>query len=81
MTVKLLSEQHLEFLIYTGSSESTHVRYHIVGDHMSRLICNWDNAQTTYQRHVPFAALYLWRRHYRKSAHDSIWIFFSNFAN
>ena len=43
MTVKLLTEHNLEFLILkggcTGSPESTHVKYHIVGNHMSRLIC------------------------------------------
>ena len=41
MTVKLLTEQHLEFLSLkagcTGSSESTLVK--MVGNHMSRLIC------------------------------------------
>ena len=42
MSVKLLTEHHLKFLSlkggYTGSSESTLVKYHIVGNHMSRLI-------------------------------------------
>ena len=44
MIVKLLTEQHLEFLSLkggcTGSSESTLVKIvgnHIVGNHMSRL--------------------------------------------
>ena len=41
MLVKLLTEHHLEFLILKGgcrgSSMSTHVKYHIVGNHMSRL--------------------------------------------
>ena len=43
MTVKLLTEQHLDFVGlkggYTGSSESTLVKCHIVGNHMPRLIC------------------------------------------
>ena len=43
MTVKLLTEQHLDFVGlkggYTGSSESTLVKCHIVGNHMSRLMC------------------------------------------
>ena len=42
MTVKLLTEPHLSFLNLkvgcTGSSESTFVKCHIVGNHMSRLI-------------------------------------------
>ena len=42
MNVKLLTEHHLEFICLkggcTGSSESTHVKRHIVGNHMSRLI-------------------------------------------
>ena len=42
MTIKLLTEHHLEFLSlkvgYTGSSESKHVKCHIVGNHMSWLI-------------------------------------------
>ena len=41
MGVKLLTEHHLEFLSlkrgYTGSSESTLVKCHNVGNHMSRL--------------------------------------------
>ena len=41
MTVKLLTEQHLVFVSlnggYTGSSEYTLVKCHIVGNHMSRL--------------------------------------------
>ena len=41
-TVKLLTEHNLEFLSFkggcTGSSESTQVKYHIIGNHMSRLI-------------------------------------------
>ena len=42
MSVKLLTENHLEFLSLTGgcagSSESAHVKCHIVGNHMSQLI-------------------------------------------
>ena len=42
MIVKLLTEHHLEFLSFkggcTGSSESTLVKYHIVGNHMPWLI-------------------------------------------
>ena len=42
MTVKLLPEQHLEFLSLnggcTGSSESTLVKCDIVGNHMSPVI-------------------------------------------
>ena len=42
MTVKLLTEQHLEFLSLTrdciGLSESIYVKCHIVRNHMSRLI-------------------------------------------
>ena len=42
MYVKLLTEHHLEFLSLkggcTGSSESTLVKCHIAGNHMSRLI-------------------------------------------
>ena len=41
MTVKLLTEHHLEFLSltggWTGSSESTHVKMPHVGNHVSRL--------------------------------------------
>ena len=41
LTVKLLDEHHLKFLslkgICTCSSESTHVKCHIVENHMSRL--------------------------------------------
>ena len=41
MIVKLPTEHLLEFLSlkgdYTGSSESALVKYHIVGNHMSRL--------------------------------------------
>ena len=44
MGVKLLTEHHLEFLSFkggcTGSSESTLVKCHIVGNHMSWLIYN-----------------------------------------
>ena len=47
MSVKLLTEHHLEFLNLIdgspGSSESTLVKTHIVGNHMSRLI----NIRTT----------------------------------
>ena len=43
MNVKLLTEQRLALLHLkggcTGSSESTHVKMHIVGNHMSWLIC------------------------------------------
>ena len=42
MSVKLLTERYWEFLSLkgrcTGSSESTLVKCHIVGNHMSRLI-------------------------------------------
>ena len=42
MSVNLLTEHNLEFLSfkggYTGSSKSTLVKIHIVGNHMSRLI-------------------------------------------
>ena len=42
MIVKLLTEHHLEFVSLTGGcrgwSESTHVKCHIVGNHMARLI-------------------------------------------
>ena len=41
MIVKLLTEHHLEFLGLKGgcrgSSESTHVKCHIVGSHMPQL--------------------------------------------
>ena len=41
MIVKLLTEHHLEFLSlkggYRGSSQSTHVKCHIVRNHMPRL--------------------------------------------
>ena len=41
MSVKLLTEPHLEFLSLKGgcrgSSESTRVKKHIVGNHMTRL--------------------------------------------
>ena len=41
MLIKLLTEHHLKFLSLkrgcTGSSESTLVKYHIVGNHMTRL--------------------------------------------
>ena len=44
MNIKLLNEHNLEFLSlkegYTGSSESIHVKCHIVRNHMSRLICH-----------------------------------------
>ena len=44
MNIKLLNEHNLEFLSlkedYTGSSESIHVKMHIVGNQMSRLICH-----------------------------------------
>ena len=44
MNIKLLNEHNLEFLSlkegYTGSSESSHVRMSIVGNHMSRRICH-----------------------------------------
>ena len=38
MTVKLLTEHHLEFLYL--KAESTLVKCHIVGNHMSRLKCD-----------------------------------------
>ena len=45
MSVKLLTERHLEFLSLNegcrGSSEYTLVKYHIVGNHVSRLIFVW----------------------------------------
>ena len=50
MSVKLLTEHHLEVLSLkggcTGTSESTLVKCHIVGNHMSRLIllCNLSSA-------------------------------------
>ena len=44
MSVKLLTEHHMEFLCLkggcTGSTESTHVKMHIVGNLMPRL--NYD---------------------------------------
>ena len=44
MNIKQLNEHNLDFLSlkegYTGSSESIHVKCHIVGNHMSRLICH-----------------------------------------
>ena len=44
MAVKLLTEYHLEFLSLkggcTGSTDSTHVKCRIVGNHMSRLKCH-----------------------------------------
>ena len=44
MTLKPLTEHHLVFLNlkggYTGSSECTHVKFHIVVNFMSRLIMN-----------------------------------------
>ena len=56
MTVKLLSEQHLEFLSliggYTSLSESTLVKCHIVENHMSWLslyLILFDN-EVTYKR-------------------------------
>ena len=43
MLVKLLTEHHLEFLSLKGATEarlSLHLsKCHIVGNHMSRLIC------------------------------------------
>ena len=43
MSVMLLTEQHLDILSLqggcTGSSDSIRVKYQIVGNHMSRLIC------------------------------------------
>ena len=51
MGVKLLTGQHLEFLSQkggcTGLSESTLVKCHIVGNHMSRL--NYINCLTGYE--------------------------------
>ena len=50
MIVKLLTERHLEFLSLkggcTGSPESTLVKCHIVGNHMSRLIYSYQLEQT-----------------------------------
>ena len=47
MSVKLLTEHHLEFLGYNGGctgSLSLHLsKYHIVGNHVSRLICKLYN--------------------------------------
>ena len=44
MNIKLLNKHNLEFLSlkvgYTGSSESIHFKFHIVGNHRSRLICH-----------------------------------------
>ena len=44
MNIKLLNEHNLEFLSlkegYTGSCESIHFKFHIVGNHRSRLICH-----------------------------------------
>ena len=53
MTLKLLTERHLEFPSlkggYTGWSESTHVKCHIVVNHMPQLICTTDQeTQTKY---------------------------------
>ena len=45
MNIKLLNEHNVEFLSlkegYTGSSESFMSKCHIVGNHMSRLICHF----------------------------------------
>ena len=50
MIVKLLTEQHLEFLSLkggcTGSSESTLVKCHIDGKNMSRLIFKFGTYRT-----------------------------------
>ena len=51
MSVKLLTEHYLEFISLkggcTGLSESTLIKCHIVGNHMSWLICErtilWGN--------------------------------------
>ena len=47
MIIKLLTEHHLEFLSLkggcTGSSESIHVKTHIVENHMSRPKCHLPN--------------------------------------
>ena len=52
MTVKLLTEQHLEHLSLKGgclgSSESTVVKIHVVKNHMSQLICR-KNCTDQYQ--------------------------------
>ena len=59
MIVKLLTEHHLEFLSLkggcSGSSESTLVKCHIVGNHMSRL--NYVLFNQTYITH--YHSLYL----------------------
>ena len=49
MTLRLLIEHYLEFLSlkggYTGSSESNLSKCHIVGNHMSRLVCHRSASQ------------------------------------
>ena len=55
MTVKLLTEHHLEFLTLNGfctdSSESTLVNCHIVGNLMSQLNCSFPAIVTADQGH------------------------------
>ena len=52
MTVKLVTEQHMEFLsLQDGCTDflSLHMsKFHIVGNHMSRLICSRCNKQKTF---------------------------------
>ena len=49
MIVKLLTEHNLEFLSFKGgcrgSPESKYVKCHIVGNHMPRLICLFDECE------------------------------------
>ena len=51
MTVKLLTEHHLEFLSLKGGctsfSESTLVKYHIVGNHMPQLLSDYTGARAS----------------------------------
>ena len=62
MIVKLLTEHHLEFLSLKGGcrglSESTLVQSHIVGSHMSRLICK-PSSNLLFQEQPDFGLLYL----------------------
>ena len=58
MIVKLLTEHHLESLSLKGgcrgSSESTHVKCHIVGNLMSRLISTYLSSHTGYGECLTF---------------------------
>ena len=62
MTVKLLTEQHLEFLSLkgacTGSSESTLSKCHIVGNHMRRLKWICCLSQKLQQQEMQFSAAF-----------------------